>query len=440
MKPLIPMMLALVAHGAIEEVRVREILTLREKKVKAAIVGFIDEGGPRWVAHGSPYLNGDSLFEIGSVTKAFTGILLAEMIERGEVALDDPVAKYLPESVKLPVYNGKPITLGSLVTQSSGLPRLPPNLKPADAENPYADYRVDQLYEGLAAVKLTVEPFQRYEYSNFGTGLLGHVLARRAGKSYYELLRERVLKPLAMNDTVIELSADQRERLIPGYTAGLQPAKNWDLPTLAAAGALRSTANDMLKLLSASLGLRPVDSPTLVKALARAPEALLPAGSETLEIGMAWHIVSRRGPRIVWHNGGTGGYRAWCGFVPETKTAVVVLANTALPMDDVGLHLLNNTFRLVDHRPNNVRRELLLEQDVLLKRTGRYRVNPGLVITVTLEEGRLHAQATGQGKIRLYAESPDRFFARDVEIQIEFGGNGLVLRGSGGAVTAERVP
>jgi serine-type D-Ala-D-Ala carboxypeptidase/endopeptidase len=224
---------------------------------------------------------------------------------------------------------------------------------------------------------------------------------------------------------------------VPGYTAAGMPAKNWDLPTLAGAGALRSTANDMLKLLAACVGLRPVAG-TLGKALARSGETLLPA--DTLEIGMGWHVVTRNGPRIVWHNGGTGGYRSWIGYAAESKTGVVVLANTAISMDDIGLHLLNNTFQLVDHRPNSVRRELMQEEAVLGQHVGRYRVNAGLVIAITLEEGRLHAQAPGQGKIRLFAEGPNRYFARDVEIQLEFGANGLVLRGTGGVVTADKLP
>ena len=445
MRPAVALMLLCAAslHSAIEEARVRQILVLREKKVPAAVVAYLDERGAHVVAHSSPGLNrtalsADSVFEIGSVTKVFTGILLAEMVERGEVALDDPVVKYLPEGTTVPLRNGKPITLASLVTQSSGLPRLPPNLRPADGENPYADYTEAQLYAGLGQVKLAHDPFAHYEYSNFGMGLLGNALARRAGKSYFELLRERVLKPLGMNDTAIELSADQHARLVPGFTATLNPAKNWDLPALAGAGALRSTANDMLKLLGAMLGRRDLPG-ALGKALKRSIEPMLPAG-EAMEIGMAWHILKRGPPAIIWHNGGTGGYRSWCGFAPETKTAVVVLSNTALSVDDIGLHLLNSRFRLADHRPNSARRELLQEEGVLARHVGRYRLSPSVVIIVTLEEGRLHLQATGDRKVRLYADGPNRYFGRDAEIQVEFGAAGLVLRGPSGSATADKLP
>jgi len=443
MRPLAWLLLGgAVVLGAIDDARVRRILASRQHRFPAAVVGIVDERGSRVVAQGSALsgvgVDGDSVFEIGSVTKAFTGILLAEMVERGEVSLDDPVAKFLPESVVMPSRPGKPITLGSLATQSSGLPRLPPNLRPADGANPYADFTVEQLYAALGQVKLTRDPFAQYDYSNFGMGLLGHALARRAGKSYFELLRERVLAPLGMNDTVMELSPGQRERLVPGYTAELRPAKNWDIPTLAGAGALRSTGNDLLKLLEAAVGKREAPA-TLRKAMERATQAMLPAG-DGLEIGLAWHMVSRTGVRIVWHNGGTGGYRSWVGFDPEAKQAVVVLTNTAVSVDDVGLHLLHNGYRLVDHRPNSVRRELMQEEPALAQHVGRYQAGNGLVITVTLEDGRLHAQPAGQGKIRLYAEAVGRYFARDAEIQVEFVGDGMVVRTVGGVLQARKLP
>ena len=155
-------------------------------------------------------LDGNTVFEMGSISKVFTGALLADMVARGEVKLDDPIAKYLPQTVKVPSRNGRQITLLDLATQSSGLPRLPSNMRPADFSNPYADYSVQQLYEFLSGYSLTRDPGQRYEYSNLGVGLLGHVLALRAGKSYEEILKERILDPLGMNDTRVDATPSMK--------------------------------------------------------------------------------------------------------------------------------------------------------------------------------------------------------------------------------------
>ena len=150
------------------------------------------------------------------------------MIERGEVKPDDPVGKFLPPGVKVPSRNGRQITLLDLSMQISGLPRLPDNLAPADPMNPYADYGAAKLSEFLSHYTLTRDIGEKYEYSNLGAGLLGYALARKAGMSYEELVRRRILDPLGMTSTSITLSADQKKRLAAGYNAGLEPAKNWD--------------------------------------------------------------------------------------------------------------------------------------------------------------------------------------------------------------------
>ena len=203
------------------------------------MVGVIDPKG-RWiVAYGSLNegdarpLNGDTIFEIGSATKVFTSLLLADMVQRGEVSLDDPVAKYLPPSVKMPERNGRSITLVDLATHTSGLPRLPSNLAPKDPGNPYADYSVEQLYEFLSSYQLTRDIGSKYEYSNLGGGLLGYVLARRAGKSYEDLVESRICAPLGMSNTRITLTPEMKARLAAGHNAALDKVENWDLPTLA---------------------------------------------------------------------------------------------------------------------------------------------------------------------------------------------------------------
>jgi len=139
-------------------------------------------------------LNGDTIFEIGSISKVFTSLLLADMVNRKEVALDDPAAKYLPEHVRMPERSGKAITLLDLSTHRSGLPRVPGNLNPKDPTNPYADYSVDDLYQFLSGYTLPRDPGSEVEYSNLGGGLLGHILAHRAGTDYESLIRSRIAR------------------------------------------------------------------------------------------------------------------------------------------------------------------------------------------------------------------------------------------------------
>jgi len=162
-------------------------------------------------------MDGNTIFEVGSVTKVFTSLLLADMAQRGQVALTDPVAKYLPAGVKMPERNGRQISLEDLATHTSGLPRLPSNLSPKDAANPYADYSVEQLYQFLSGYQLTRDIGPQYEYSNLGGGLLGHVLARRAGMDYEKVVRSRICEPLGMRSTSITLSDDMKTRFAVGH-------------------------------------------------------------------------------------------------------------------------------------------------------------------------------------------------------------------------------
>ncbi len=318
------------------------------KRAVGVVVGTIDAKGREIVGYGRVALDrderpgADTVFEIGSITKVFTALLLADMAERGEVKLDDPVSKYLPETVKAPSRGGREITLLDLAMHISGLPRVPNNFRPADWGNPYADYTPEKLYEFLSSYALTRDIGESYSYSNVGAGLLGHALARRAGMSYGDLVHKRILGPLKMTSTSVTLSPDQKRRLAAGHSASLQPVKNWDLDALAGAGALRSTADDMLKFLAANMELVP--SP-LKAAMRRMRSIRRETGVANLDIAIGWHILKQH-DELVWHNGGTGGYRAFAGFNPQTGKGAVVLSNSALDNDDLGRHLLDERYPL----------------------------------------------------------------------------------------------
>ncbi len=321
----------------------------RAKLSVGIVVGVIDEKGARIVSYGKTNQTGgkdvdaESVFEIGSVTKVFTAILLADMVERGEVNLDDPISKYLPKSVKVPTRDGKEITLRHLSSQISGLPRMPNNIRPKDQNNPYADYTVEQMYEAISNSTLTRDIGSQYEYSNLGVGLLGHILALRAGTDYETLVRTRICEPLKMEDTRIKLTPDIGSRLATGHNQALRPVANWDIPTFAGAGALRSTVNDLLKFLAANLGL--VKSP-LLTAMQKTHQPQHGTPRPELEIGLGWHILKKFETEIVWHNGGTGGYHSFIGFDKGKRRGVAILSNSTSYIDDIGRHLLESQFPL----------------------------------------------------------------------------------------------
>ena len=401
---------------------VREIVQNRvaTKRAVGIVVAILDHGATKVFTAGSAGspgvpLDGNTLFEIGSITKVFTASLLADMVARGELKLDDPVAKYLPASVRVPSRNGRQITLLDLATQTSGLPRMASNMNPKDETNPYADYTVDQLYSFLSGYSLTRDIGSQYEYSNLGVGLLGHALALRAGKSYEDLLIERILKPLGMNDTRITLTPAMKRRLAPGHSVSGGVVPNWDLPTLAGAGALKSTANDLLKFLSANLDSA---SKPLGPVLATTQFARHDVNGSPMRIGLNWHILTPFGRPLVWHNGGTGGYRTFIGFDDANDRGVVVLSNQNVSVDDIGFHLLEQRAPLA---PVPVaRKEISVDPAVLETYVGVYELSPMFSITISRVGPSLYLQATGQPRLQLFAESPTAFFVKEVDAQVTF--------------------
>lgn len=411
----------MLSHAEIRQVLVERI-DLQHQSV-GIVVGAVGPEGRRVIAHGklekgdTRPLNGDTVFEIGSVTKAFTFLLLADMVQRGEVGLNDPIAKYLPQTVRVPETNGKQITLLDLATHTSGLPRLPANMAPGRPGNPYADYSVEQMYEFLATYQLTRDIGSQYEYSNLGGGLVGHVLALRAGTSFERLVKQRICGPLGMTSTGITLAPEMKVRLAAGHNAAMETVEVWDVPTLAGAGALRSSANDMLVFIAANLCY--TDSP-LAPAMAAMLEERRPTGQPGLEVALGWHIAKRNGKEIVWHNGGTGGYRAYVGFDPEMRMGVVALSNagTLAGVDDIGRHVLDPTFPSA--APPKERKEVGVEPRIFDGYVGVYHFTPKFAITITRGGDHLYEQATNQPRHEIFPESETEFFLKVVDAQITF--------------------
>jgi len=293
-----------------------------------------------------------------------------------------------------------------------------------DAASPYAYYSVDDLCEFLSGYTLPRDPGSEFVYSNLGVGLLGHLLAYRAGTDYESLIRIRITQPLNMPDTCIALSGSMKQRVASGHRAILAPVaqKDWDPPhALAGAGALRSSVNDMLTFLGAFLGYK--ESP-LAPAMKSMLEIRRPAGQT--KIGLGWLIYSTDGQDIAWHNGGTAGFRSFVGYVPEERIGVVVLSNASTPsgVDDIGLHLLNPKLPLANPEPPKQRTEIHIDPELLDNYTGRYHFTPNFLLEITRDGDRLFAQAFVKEirapKFEVFAESEKKFFAKVSDKQLTF--------------------
>ena len=310
-------------------------------------VGLVDGGDVEFYNYGKSALeNGfdvdeHSVYEIGSITKVFTCIMLAEKVLQGDMKLSDPITDYFPDNVKVPSRNSRIITIKDLATHSSGLPRMPDNFTPTNPLNPYFDYTVDMAYEFMSGHELTRDIGSLFEYSNYGMGMLGHILELKSGKSYEDLIVERIADVFDMNDTRVVFTKSMKDHLARAHSNGRE-VENWDLPALAGAGAIRSTTTDMVKFLQANMD---TNESVLNKAMKLSHQVAYKNEGQDFEMGLGWHYV-KNGKTIVWHNGGTGGYRAFAGFVEGTNRGVVVLTNSDDGIDAIGLKLLDDSREL----------------------------------------------------------------------------------------------
>jgi D-alanyl-D-alanine-carboxypeptidase/D-alanyl-D-alanine-endopeptidase len=395
------------------------------------VVGLVTPQGTRTIAYGTTAKDGgqkvtaDTVYDIGSVTKVFSALALADMAQHGEVALDDPVAKYLPKGTALPHDDARQITLADLATHTAGLPLRPDNLAPKDPDNKYAEYSEADLYGFLAHTKPQHPIGSTYDYSNPGFGLLGVALARRAGTDYDTLIESRILAPLGMSDTMRNAPPEMQKRMAQGYSydvasADLTPAEHWDFGSgVAGAGGYRSTAADLTKLLQAILGYRasPLAQAFVATTKTHRPGGMMPATS----IALAWNILDQEGREIVWKNGSVGGFRAFIGYDMAARTGVVVLTNaqTGPGGDDIGLHILDPKIPVDLHVPRK-HVEAKIDPALLDRYTGTYKYADNDFVVVTREGDHLAERENGQDMIELFAESKQDFFFKIMDVQVTF--------------------
>ena len=342
-------------------------------------------------------------FEIGSVTKTMTAALLAEFIARGEATLDDPIAKLLPPGTSVPSFNGRQITIGNIVTYTSGLPSFPWRM--TDMNNPYATLTEHDLLGALAAIQLTRGPGSRWEYSNFAMMVLSYALAKHSGKDYETLLRERLLAPLGMNDTYIAKRPPQ-VRLAQGHFSNAMPAVPWDFQVdMAGVGGVRATLPDMVRYVEGELGTR---ESAITPALARTQQQVASVGGYTM--GMNWIVRSTaNGHTIVTHEGGTGGYSSLLAFERAAKRAVVLLSDTALTsvggLGTLAGHLFDPSVPVGAPRIVATADAKLIDALV-----GRYHLQNGIVGELRHKGNALTIQADGQPEFEMGYDSAGDFY------------------------------
>lgn len=381
-------------------------------------IGVIEPGGRRIISRGPAQIgnddavDGETIFEIGSVTKVLTASLLADMAHRGELSLNDPVKKYLPPDSVVPEHGGHQITLADLATHTSGLPKILGNVLVTDFNNPNSDFTEAQILQSLKLYQLTRDPGASYEYSDAGYDLLGIALADRGQTDFETLLRSRILTPLHMDNTRFTTSLTERDHLAAAYDEHLRPVQHQRLPSLGGSGGMRSTANDLLNLLAANLAL--TNTP-LNASFADMLKIQRPTHYKELKVSLGWHIVTLHGVEMVWLNGETGGSRAFIGFVPKLHTGVVVLSNSANIIDDIGIHILDPQSPL-----RKLHREVPVSASLFDNYVGRYQVSPSFFVDITRDSGHLYIQGAGQPRTELFAEADDKFFIRVADGEVTF--------------------
>jgi serine-type D-Ala-D-Ala carboxypeptidase/endopeptidase len=405
------------------------------QKIDALVQPYLDEsiavGMTVGVVHGDKSLvrgygrvdredakppTGKTTYEIGSISKTFTGLLLADAVVQDQVRLDQPVAELLPSEVQMQQHGDGPVLLKHLATHVSGLPRMPNNLSPSDVSDPYADYRREDLYAFLSDHVPARGPAKEYEYSNLAFGLLGQLLADLAGKSYHELIRSRIADPLGMIDTSVELDDAAQSRLALPYNAALATDKNWLFQSIAGAGAVRSTVDDMLLYARAHLH-PPADQVGEAIELAWAIHQP-PLKNSDFAMGLGWHVARDGSTR--WHNGQTGGYHSMILINRSSDLAVVVLSNTATMEIDVLAEQLVRALMGASEQPRQFPKSVSVSAEQMQRLVGRYQLAPNFILTAKIEDEKLMVGATGQPFLQVFPASVTKWNYRVVDASLSF--------------------
>jgi CubicO group peptidase (beta-lactamase class C family) len=414
-------------------------------------VGYI-EGNHHGIVHlGSSSRAGKhaddlTVYEIGSVSKVFTRLMVADAVVRGEIDLNAAADVANPAGIRLPSRDGRSIKWIDLCTDRAGLPRIPGNLPLTDLTNPYRDYDSKEAAAFLNQYELPRQPGNAQEYSNLGAAVLGYLVAQNAGKSYQQLLRERIAQPLRMTDCTVSLSEDQRKRLATPHDKFGSATPPWTFSDLPGAGGIHATMRDMMRFAKAQL-----TPPTgkLGDAIELAWRQQRDADASGPAMGLGWMIAGDGQTR--WHNGQTGGSHSAIFINRESNCAVVVLCNTAVTeVDQLVMQLVMKAAgqeskpepRVTsDHESG----DLAIDAKLRGRLVGRYQLTPSFIFTVGDRGGHLMVSITDQPNQEVFPDSPTRWSYRGVDATLEFklGKTGpaksLILHQNGAKQTAYRI-
>lgn len=417
------------------------------------VLGVIKGRAVEYFSHGvlakdNKPVDQNTIFEIGSITKIFTALLIMDNVVQGKMSLHDPIGKYLT-TISMPDHNEQKITLNHLINHTSGLPVLPDNIEPMeDPANPYKGYTTEKLYSFLSNYQLPRAIGKTHEYSNLGYGLLGHIAELYLGKNYEQLIKLHIAEKLSLKSTTITLSEELKTRYAEGHAMG-QKVPNWDGDALAGCMAIRSTAADLVRFVQANMGIYPSKLYPAMQRMQKLADAASPASIEN-----GWQIANQPPQLIYWHNGGTGGYRSIIGFNSATQEGVVMLTNNAFTVG--GLYpLLLHLFDQKKPLP-----ELLTYVDFddtqLAKYVGKYKIHAqhrnnneigkgNLYFDIQIVQGRLAVVENNEPQFLFYPLSQKYFFYEPFGYLIQFDINkasaitGLIFHQWGGQIKADKI-
>ena len=437
------------SQSAIQAVLADQI-DVRGKSV-GMVVGMVSPEGRPVVSHGAtvqggPVPDADVAFELASLTKVFTATLLAEMVGKGEVSLDDSVARHMPAECKMPTWNGQAITLRDLATHTSGLPPQPPDVPTLDDPR-LATYSVDQLFHACSNFQLTRPIGSQWEYGNWDFAVLGHVLAHRARVDFETLVEQRITGPLGMTSTALQRTGSMR--LATVHNADREPLSRLALGAIEPAGGMVSSANDMLTFASALLGLGPSPFTGVLETMVGTRRPMRPSLGRMLrdnwplmlrmilspptaadrpvryfsgaESGLAWFILKQGTREMVVHDGGAPSCSASLAIDPVTRTAVIVLSNTGINIHDVSRHLL-----WPDYPLSRTRHEVRPPVAELTRYVGTYQIPKGPAFRIKPGRDRLTIAFPVVGDLVFRAESSDTFFVPEMDFEFRFTAHGPV--------------
>lgn len=391
--------------------------------------------------------NDRTLYEIGSISKVFTSLLLADATLRGEINIYTAANVANPARIRLPSHDGGSIKWIDLSTHRSGLPRLPDNMSPADPSNPYRDYDSKKAAAFLNSYQLPRAPGKTQEYSNLGVSVLGYLLSQKIGKPYQQLLHERIATPLKMNDCTVSLSADQSKLLATPHAQFGSPTSQWTFADMPGAGGIHATIRDMMKFARAQLN---PPQGAIGEAIELAWKQHTEADPSGAAMGLGWMIAGDGQTR--WHNGETGGSTSAIFINRKYKCAVVVLCNTAVTgkIEELATQLLQQAAAVQTNpqapdTPGRDQNGLPIDAKLRGRLAGRYQLAPNFIFTVTDRNGHLMVAITNQPTQEVFPDTPTQWHYRGVKATLEFKipktgpATSLILHQNGIEQTARRM-